>query len=221
MVNDNSLAEDETRPSLLKRVGGQLCLDFTNTIDPRHGEHPHEYLKNYADLVVWSRYVDILTENEAQHLLYNAAKHPAIAAIVFQRALTLRETLYQTFSSIIKGKQPTEEQLEILNVTLAEGMARARIFPKGDGFLWTWSETSHALERILWPIARSAAELLISDDVKYIKECPGDDGCGWLFVDTSRNHRRRWCDMEGCGNRAKARRYYERTGKRSSATEER
>src|SRR5450432_3530520 len=127
MVNDNSLAEDETRPSLLKRVGGQLCLDFTNTIDPRHGEHPHEYLKNYADLVVWSRYVDILTENEAQHLLYNAAKHPAIAAIVFQRALTLRETLYQVFSSIIKGKQPAEEQLEILNVTLAEGMARARI----------------------------------------------------------------------------------------------
>lgn len=216
MVNDNSLAEDEMRPSQLKRVGGQLCLDFTNTIDPRHGEQPHEYLKNYPDLMAWSRYVGILTESEAQHLLHVAAQHPAIAIIVFQRALTLRETLYQTFSHIIEGKQLGEEQLEILNVTLGEGMARARIFPTDDGFMWTWSETSNALERVLWPVARSAAELLISDNVKYIKECPGDDGCGWLFVDTSRNYRRRWCDMEGCGNRAKARRHYERTGKQSS-----
>jgi predicted RNA-binding Zn ribbon-like protein len=219
--DDNSLVEDETRPSMPKRAGGRLCLDFTNTIDPRHGEQPHEYLKNYSDLMAWSRYVNILTESEAQRLLQEAIKHPAIATIVFQRALTLRETLYQTFSYIIEKKQPREEQLEILNVTLAEGMARARILPTDDSFIWAWSENAHALERVLWPVARSAAELLISDDRRYIKECPGEDGCGWLFVDTSRNHRRRWCDMEGCGNRAKARRHYERTGRRLSTMEER
>ncbi len=70
--------------------------------------------------------------------------------------------------------------------------------------------SNSALDTVLWSVARSSAELLISEDLMRVKECPENDGCGWLFVDTSRNHKRRWCDMEGCGNRAKARRHYER-----------
>jgi predicted RNA-binding Zn ribbon-like protein len=34
--------------------------------------------------------------------------------------------------------------------------------------------------------------------------------CGWLFLDESRGKRRRWCDMNDCGGRAKARRYYDK-----------
>ena len=56
---------------------------------------------------------------------------------------------------------------------------------------------------------RSAAELLTSPDLPLVRECAGYD-CGWLFMDTTKNRSRRWCDMATCGNRAKGRRHYER-----------
>jgi len=59
-------------------------------------------------------------------------------------------------------------------------------------------------------VARSAAELLTSDNVDRVRECEDDRGCGYLFIDQSKNRSRRWCSMESCGNRAKARRYYAR-----------
>lgn len=62
---------------------------------------------------------------------------------------------------------------------------------------------------MLWPITLSAADVLLSPDLHQLQECPGP-GCGWLFLDTSKNHKRRWCTMEGCGNRAKARSQYQR-----------
>ncbi|MCX6026505.1 MAG: CGNR zinc finger domain-containing protein [Chloroflexi bacterium] len=66
---------------------------------------------------------------------------------------------------------------------------------------------------VLWPVMRSAAELLTSDLASRVGQCQDDRGCGWLFIDTSRNHTRRWCAMGDCGNRAKARRHYLRTQK--------
>ena len=68
-------------------------------------------------------------------------------------------------------------------------------------------------DRILWPVARSAGELLISDKLDRVRQCADDRGCGYLFVDTSRNRSRRWCSMESCGNRAKAHRHYQRQQK--------
>jgi len=67
-------------------------------------------------------------------------------------------------------------------------------------------------EAPLWPIARSAAELLASEQVHFIRNCSSKT-CQWLFLDTSKNHRRRWCDMKLCGNRAKVRRFYTRKKK--------
>ncbi|MCB0153982.1 MAG: CGNR zinc finger domain-containing protein, partial [Anaerolineae bacterium] len=55
----------------------------------------------------------------------------------------------------------------------------------------------------------SAAELLTSDRLNRVGQCAGES-CGWLFLDTTRNHSRRWCEMEHCGNRAKAKRHYRR-----------
>jgi predicted RNA-binding Zn ribbon-like protein len=58
-------------------------------------------------------------------------------------------------------------------------------------------------------VSRAAAELLIGEDIGYVRQCASDD-CSWLFLDKTKNHRRRWCDMKSCGNRDKARRYYQR-----------
>ena len=84
----------------------------------------------------------------------------------------------------------------------------ARIVSTKEGFKWDWSEEL-ALDRMLWFIARSAADLLTSGNLDRVRQC-GDEECGWLFIDTTKNRSRRWCDMTDCGNRAKARRHYSR-----------
>ncbi|MBA2682727.1 MAG: ABATE domain-containing protein [Ktedonobacteraceae bacterium] len=209
--------EERQESDLPHRLSGHLGLDFVNTIDPRHAEHTHEFLTNYAALVAWGKHVELLPVDHADQLLQAAEQRPAIANAAFHRALGLREALYAIFSANIGGQRPSIEDMNILNGVLREGMARASVHITEQGFAWTWEEES-ALDSLLWPIARSAAELLSSDEVQQVRECPGDDGCGWLFIDTSRNHRRRWCSMDGCGNRAKARRHYGRknTAKASS-----
>ena len=78
-----------------------------------------------------------------------------------------------------------------------------------DGFDWAWDGASDALDRMLWPIVWSAVELLKSDELAHVRECANDQ-CSWLFLDLSRNHSRRWCDMQSCGNLVKARRHYAR-----------
>ena len=76
------------------------------------------------------------------------------------------------------------------------------------------SDSEAALDRMLWSIAHSGAELLTTGDLSRLRECGGEE-CGWLFEDTSRNRSRQWCDMQDCGNLAKVRRY--RTRLRSSS----
>ncbi len=209
MAPSEQVDMQEIKSEMPRRLSGHLCLDFINTIDPRHGDHTHEYLTSYAALMAWCRYVNLFTDDRESQLLQAAEHRPAIASAAFHRALGLREALYAIFSASMNAKKPGVEDLNVLNDILREGMARASIRIVGQSFAWTWG-TESAPDSLLWPIARSAAELLSSDEVKQVRECPGDDGCGWLFIDTSRNHRRRWCSMDGCGNRAKARRHYER-----------
>src|SRR3989304_2884090 len=103
-----------------------------------------------------------------------------------------------------------EEELSVLNAVLGEAMARLRVVRQGDEFTWEWEGMEASHEAMLWPLARSAAELLTSEDHHRLGQCADERGCGWLFLDMSKNHSRRWCDMEDCGNRAKAMRHYRR-----------
>ena len=189
-------------------VGGILCLDFTNTLNGHRGVVMHEYLLDYRDLVLWSRHAGILNQAEASALLDAAARSPAQAAPVLEKATQLRQTFFQVFSSLAGGAAPASEDLERLDAARHEAMRHTRLVPIDAGFAISWDEPS-ALERPLWQVSLSAAELLVSPDVGRISECDGA-GCDWLFLDTSRNHLRRWCSMEECGNRAKMRRRYAR-----------
>lgn len=103
------------------------------------------------------------------------------------------------------------------SVMSARGVATSDAFRTGgsapgasvSSFVWGWDDAAPALDRPLWPVARSLAELLTSDELPRVRECAADN-CAWLFIDTSKNRSRRWCDMAVCGNRAKARRHYAR-----------
>ncbi len=191
-------------------IGGRECLDFANTVGGNRHIYQREYLNSYADLIAWSRLAGLVTDSEAQHLMAKATRRPAEAAQAFEQAILLREAIYRIFSAIAAEGLPEAADLAILNSALAEALTRLQITSTGDGFTWTWRKEPKALDPMLWPLARSAGELLTSAELHQVSECAGDT-CSWLFIDTSRNYSRRWCDMKDCGNRAKARRHYERS----------
>ena len=186
-----------------------LCLDFINTISWRTSDHPQDSLTSYSDLVKWGWQAGVITEREARQLLREGASRPKEANTVFARAVQMRGAIYRIFSALAADRRPETADLDLLNDALSQALSRLRVKSRTEGFTWSWADTDGTLDRVLWPVARSAAELLVSDELSRVRECAGE-GCGWLFVDVSRNRLRRWCDMKSCGNRAKARRYYER-----------
>ncbi|HYO49541.1 MAG TPA: ABATE domain-containing protein [Chloroflexia bacterium] len=194
--------------------GGELCLDFANTVSTHLEVQTQERMTSYSRLVSWGRQAGVLSEGEEARLVDEAERRPEEASAVLSRAIALREAIYHIFSSVVKGEQVSQSDVDVLNEELANGLAHARLTQREDGFEWGWVAEEGALDRVLWVVARSAADLLTSDKLQRVTEC-ASERCGWLFMDLSRNHSRRWCDMNECGNRAKARRYYERTRVRS------
>jgi len=187
----------------LPTVGGRACLAFANTLEGERGEQPHEHVPDFGRLVAWARHARVLDAARAGALEREARRRPADAQRVHRRAIRLREAIFQLVSRTIHGQGVASEDLDALNVELGRALAHARIASSKRGFAWTWEAPAAELEQLLWPIARSAAELLASPDIERVRECPGDN-CDDLFIDTTRNGRRRWCKMSVCGNRAKA-----------------
>lgn len=196
-------------PSRLEGPGPRLPLDFANTLRRRLTDRPLERLGSYADLVGWSQEAGLLTAAEARRLLGRAMRSPREAAAALRRAIRLREATYRTFSAVAAGRVPEEADLGALNQALTTAMAQARVVRSGKGFAWETAGDEEALDRPLWAVARAAAEFLTAGDLGAVRKC-AEERCAWLFLDESRNRSRRWCDMRVCGNRAKARRHYER-----------
>lgn len=189
---------------------GHLCLDFANTAEWHASDQPDEKLKGYSDLVGWAQQAGLITELQASKFLQEGARHPAESIATLQKAINFREAVYRVFSAIAHRQAPNAADLVILNQVLLEALAQVQIVQTPDGFGWGWNYCEEALDWMLWPVAKSAAELLTSGELARVGECADDRGCGYLFFDTSRNRSRRWCDMKSCGNRAKAKQHYRR-----------
>lgn len=188
-------------------IGGWLCLDFTNTADGDVNNEWTEQLNTYADLVGWAQQADLVDETRAAHLLAEAAARPAEAQAVLEHARQLRLMLYQVFSAVARDEVPN---LTDFNRAINEAARHLQSVLKAGDYTWDWSTEPQALDQMLWPVIWSGVDLLHSPQRKLIRECSGIT-CSWLFMDTSRNHSRRWCDMKDCGNRAKARAHYHRS----------
>jgi predicted RNA-binding Zn ribbon-like protein len=203
----------QAEPYRFEFVGGESCLDFTNTVGGNRRTAPKEHLHTYADLVSWGRQAGLLGSGEARSLLLRAQREPAAAAAALSSAVQLRDALYEVFVARAEGKRPPAQHLEVLNRSLSEALAHRRVVQSGRDFSLGWEE-SDDLRRMIWPVALSAAELLVGNRAP-VKLCglSETEECSWLFVDESRNGSRRWCSMKDCGNRAKARRHYERAKK--------
>jgi predicted RNA-binding Zn ribbon-like protein len=190
-------------------TGGRLCLEFTNTISARGTGTPNERLHSYGDLLAWSEREGAVPVALLAQLANVAEGKPRAAGVALQSAVELREALYRIFTGHADGNLPKWDDLALLNAILARAMPHLHLVAGEDGFAWHWDEETVELDRMLWPVVRSAADLLTSDDLGRVRECAGEH-CTWLFIDRSKNRSRRWCDMQECGNVAKVRRYRSR-----------
>jgi predicted RNA-binding Zn ribbon-like protein len=193
--------DEETRP---------ISLEFANTVRWHASQHPEETLLSFTDLVAWARQVGLTTEAEARRLTRHAQANSEAAQRTLDRAVRLREAIYAVFTAIIHNKPVPMTELDQLNAVLNEWAEGARIEQGPSGFTWRFKPQQEDLDTFLGPIALSAANLLLTEKHRRVGQCADDRGCGWLFLDTSKNHSRRWCDMNDCGNRAKQKRLKQR-----------
>ncbi len=188
----------------------ELSLDFSNTVDWRNSAKKSDTMKSLQDLVSWSVKKGLIGDKEAASIL-RPGKDERGEEGTFKKAIQLRETIYRIFSSVAHDHHPDEGDMAALNRFLTHYSVRSTIFRSGEEYGWSMIPEEGLEGRMLWPIAKSAADLLTSDQLGRVTECANEEeGCGWVFLDKTRSKTRRWCSMDGCGNRAKVRAWYER-----------
>lgn len=201
--------EKNTTLENVEFLGGVACLDFTNSIEfRRDGQIVNDFLEDGEGVVRWLRRRELLSERAARDLLKGAGIPGEEFNRFFLKARSLRETIYTIFAAVARDSTVPASALGELNDWIRKAFSHREIRHASGTFEWQWEERKRtALTPLLYPLVESAASLLTANKQSAIRECMGDD-CGWLFVDTSKNGRRCWCDMKDCGNKAKAHRFY-------------
>jgi predicted RNA-binding Zn ribbon-like protein len=213
------------RPPRFDLIGGPVCLDFINTLDDRFSSEPKELLKDYIDLARFGEDTGTLDPLQVDRLFEASQRNPEAAKKALESAIQLREAIYAVVWAIVTKKPVPRAALLTVN-QYAQGAAQHLLLVETKGpdanaeakaevkrrFEWRYDDTLNSFSAPLWPIARSAADLLASDELQFVRACASET-CQWLFLDVSKNHARRWCDMTRCGNRAKFRAYYKRQKK--------
>jgi|SRR5271155_2742822 len=203
---------DERRPPFFELIAGNIGLDFINTLDDRPSDQPKELLNNYYDLARFGQDSGILTPAQLDFFYAQIPLQPDQAEDALRRAINLREALYSIFSALRNRQTAPQHALDRLNANLHEAALHSRLvqskMPQPEEPLqWRFDNLTSSFNAMLWPIARAAADLLASSDLALVRTCSSPT-CQWFFLDTSKNHHRRWCSMQQCGNRAKVRRFY-------------
>jgi predicted RNA-binding Zn ribbon-like protein len=188
-----------------ERVGGHPALDFVNTVhrwdDGRPGD---EYLADYAALAHWHGASGLLDARTLRRLEAGSA---AARRRAWQQAISLRSALYRLFAAVAAERPVFQADLDELQRARARTVAWRRLSANGRRITSGWQFEAAPPGAILGPVAWSAAELLERGPLDRIMACPPGDGCGWLFLDLSKNRSRTWCSMKTCGNVAKVRRF--------------
>lgn len=197
------MSDELGRLASLEVDGGNLGLDFANTINSRLNPTT-DYIRAYPGLVAWGERVGVLASETRRALLADAATDPTGTERALDQAHRLRDAIFRAFSAIAASQPPPSADVRRLLRAYGHAVARASVDGEPGRTTLGWSIGSR-LAGVLDPVAYAAGGLLLATDRPTVKECPG---CGWLFLDQSRNGNRRWCDMRTCGSRDKMRRYY-------------
>ncbi len=194
-----------SRAGSLPLIADDLALDFANTESgrgfPSHQNHFHEA----RNVVEWLEHAKALPAEDSEWLRKRVSERADFAADLLVTAIQLRESIHDVGAALGLQAKPPEGALASLSALHAQFVAEAELSPGVLSCRWQWRVRASPVEAALGPIALSAVRLFTEGDFHRIREC-GGHACGWLFYDRSKNNRRRWCEMEVCGNRAKQRR---------------
>ena len=190
-------------------IAGDAALDFVNTVTGRD-QRPRDWIDGYPRLIEWAAFVHLLPRKTLRALARKARKEPAAAAIALARTKVLREALFGLLTAIISRRTPPKKALALLREYWIAGM-NAHELRFSDGHVIAELRGDAAdLELIAAVVACGIVQRVLPLPVKRFRICHGPN-CSWLFIDSSKAGRRRWCDMAVCGNAAKTRRFRSRS----------
>jgi predicted RNA-binding Zn ribbon-like protein len=205
MIDERLLANS------FQRIAGHPCLDLANTLDYRFQKSgrfrksgSEELLRNYADFVRFAFQAQVLSFGEAEHLLDSVSAR--MGAMVVESCRELREAMAAVLYSGLEQRKAPVDSLKLLEEYFQQARQHQHLLWEGMRADWEGPGMEVGAKLPLWRLALEASRLMTSEKVSLVREC-GDPECRWLFLDTSKNHTRRWCDMRLCGNRMKARRF--------------
>ena len=193
-------------------VGGDAALDFINTVTGRD-QSPRDWLDSYTRLLEWAALVHLLPEKILRALARKARTAPTAAATALARAKVLREMLFALVTGIVSGSAPAKGTLRVLREYWVAGIdAHELRFDNGQVIAEIRNDAAD-FDLIAAIIAYRMVEHILPLPKDRLRICDGPN-CSWLFIDSSKAGRRRWCDMAVCGNAAKSRRFYARSRRR-------
>ncbi len=196
-------------------IAGHPALDLVNTLDWRfRTEGPEDLLTSYDDLVRFAQESGML--KPAQIRQFRGLSGESAGARVLKRCIELREAVAEICYARLEGRRPAASSLGTLERSIQAARCRQQLCWKDGRFEWSWKENDAELP--LWLLSGSASDLMLSEAVRKVRACDNPE-CRWLFLDTSKNHTRRWCDMRVCGNRMKARRFKARASVTTGASD--
>jgi predicted RNA-binding Zn ribbon-like protein len=188
-----------------KQLGGHVAIDFVNTLGGRPDHPDDEYLHNYTDLIEWTERVGLRQRSGAAQLGAVTDRNPQAAQAALEQAKRLRESLDCVLRCRTEPRlDGCPEDVGAVQAAYLSAIAHASPQLTVKGLQWTWPDDTDQLEQPIWPIAVAAVDLLQKAPLHLLTRC---QHCRWLFLDTSRQHNRRWCSMSGCGAIVKMRRY--------------
>jgi predicted RNA-binding Zn ribbon-like protein len=196
----------------LQLDGGCVVFDFINTVNTRKPVPEFEYLNTFEDFLAWSAKVGLLRDKRLKALREHAFVKRKLAAEQLRDVIDIRENFYQLFSAIAAGKSPAAAVVNAFNGRLSLAFQKISMRISAVAAELHFNNDVISLDEPLNSIFKSAFDTLTGEDFQRIKECPR---CGWLFLDTSKNGKRRWCNMNVCGSREKSLDYYYRKTKTS------
>lgn len=220
----------DSRGPLFDLCGGHPALDLVNSLDNRfRADGPNEMLPSYADLLRFLEESELLSRQIVRALSKTGEVEAATQAL--HCAHELREATAAVLYSGLDRKEPRQQDLRTLEKHFLDAARHRELRWEGGksgsastaksaqrepgggrgqgGFAWAWGRYENEPNLPVWILAESVSDLLLSPDIASVRTCAADT-CRWLFLDTSKNHTRRWCNMKVCGNRMKARRFHAR-----------
>jgi len=199
----------QSEPQPFQLIAGHPAADLVNTLDDRFLESGREeLLASYDDLLRFVAGSELLTERQAKKLR-RAEALPGERALVLEQVKKLREALAAIAYAQLDGKEIPAAAVAFLEEQFKQAALHRYLATGGPQLTWGWRGLSRQIAAPLWLLAYAAEDLLLSGHAAQLRSCASDT-CRWLFLDTSKNHTRRWCDMKVCGNRMKARRFQAR-----------